>query len=622
MLAFVLLGLLPCVVLTWLSFSRTRQAMESQIASGLNSQAVTLQADIDRLMFERLQDAVAWSRSPLMQDLRLGDVDKRVSVYLAGLVTGYEGMYQHIDCVRADGLVLASSRSDRIGRRLPASSAASVALDSRLADAQVRVVLPTPTPFGTWLPLEVRTTIDSAYERLGPGADAGSGAGGKAAPIGELRLVLDTRQISHLLDRAAGADERMILIVDGAGHWVAASRALRGWPLPDAAGQRRDLALAQTGGQAATVEAGLPWLQRPAIVGLGRSQATDAYGGSGWTTLVMVPLDRALAPVQAMAAIFAALLALVLLAILIVAPLIAAAVASPISALTATTRRYQRDRVLPASMGPPSRIAEVRELGQAYMQMMRDLDRSRQELVRAAKLTMMGELGAVLAHEVRTPLGIMRSSAQLLLRDSKLGPEGRELMGFIESETERLNRLVATMLDTARPRRPRFSRCDLHALLTRCAQMLELSDAQAALRPRPRLRLELLAADPWLDADAEQLMQAVFNLLHNAVQAAGAQGEVCLRSLDEDAGLLVECADSGPGVAPEVAQRIFDPFFSRRDGGFGLGLAVVAQVAATHGGRVEVGPGALGGAAFRLHLPRRHPSAEGAGSDDSPDTAA
>ena len=606
LLTFVLLGLVPSIALSWLSFSRTRDAMSAQIAQSLAVQAQGLQSDIDSMLFERFENALVWGRSELMQDLRLGDVDKRVSNYLVGLAAGYGGVYQGMDCRSDDGRVLASTRPADIGRHLPQDPAAdggrAVSFEARLSGGQVRLLLPTSPSLDDRLPITIETDIASAYPL--------------DRKIARLHLDLDAGQLSRLLDRAA-VGRRVIVVLDAQGHWVAASQSLRGRALPDLAQRQTGLLLAASVGT--TVHRTTPWLNEPAILGLGRSRAGPVFGGSGWTTVVLQPIEEALAPVRDMAGIFGGLLLLVLLATLLAATLIAAAIARPILALTAVTRGYQRDGVLPASgTGLGSRISELKLLGQAYLDMMRTVDSSRQQLVRSAKLAMLGELAAVLAHEVRTPLGILRSSAQVLLRDRRLSEDSRELMGFIESETERLNRLVSTLLDTARPRLPSFAPVDMHALLRRCVQMQELQQVAApsnsnsnsnsntaAVPAAPQLGVELLATDAVVEADAEQLMQAIFNLLNNAVQAVGAGGLVLISTADAGEQLRIDCADNGPGIPPAIAERIFDPFVTGRDGGIGLGLAVVQQVIAAHGGQISVGRSAAGGTLFSLFLPRR-----------------
>jgi signal transduction histidine kinase len=158
------------------------------------------------------------------------------------------------------------------------------------------------------------------------------------------------------------------------------------------------------------------------------------------------------------------------------------------------------------------------------------------------------------------------------------------------------------MLDTARPRPPELAPCDLHALLRRCAQMHDLRRGEdGAASP---VLLDLAATRHVALVDAEQLMQVFFNLLGNASQAAGAAGRVELSTADEAQGLRIACSDDGQGIAPEFAERMFDPFVTGRDGGIGLGLAVVRQVVVAHHGQVEVGRSRWGGAEFIIRLPR------------------
>ena len=415
LLAFVLLGLLPSAALSWLSFTRTRDAMVGQIRLNLSVQARGIQADIDQMLFERFENAVVWSRSELMQDLRLGDVDKRVTNYLVGLQTGYPGVYDYLDCA-ADGRIVASSVPSRIGQRTLPTDPASISVRSRLGSADVTLSLPTSSTLDDTAPLMIETAIDSPYASA-------------AAFDSRLRTAFDARQLSRLLD-AAAVGRRVIVVVDEQGRWVAGSRNLRGRALPGIADRLAGLALAQASSESVT--RGAPWLAAAAVSGRSRSMPTAAFPGSNWTTLVYEPVDEALAPVSQMAVIFAGLLVAVFVATLVAAAWIVPAISRPIIALTARTRRQQKG--LSGADEPPlrSRIVEIDLLARAYDDMVRAVERSRIELVRTSKMAMLGELAAVLAHEVRTPLGILKSSAQILRRDPGLTPEGLELMAFIE----------------------------------------------------------------------------------------------------------------------------------------------------------------------------------------------
>ena len=303
-----------------------------------------------------------------------------------------------------------------------------------------------------------------------------------------------------------------------------------------------------------------------------------------------------------MGQIFLGLLAAVALATVVAGTVMTATLARPILALTRATRQFRgEDDATPAL--PRAGIAELDELAQAHADMVQAVRHSRDQLVRSAKLAMLGELAAVMAHEVRTPLGVLRSSAQLLEREPGLGADSRELLVLMRSETERLNRLVTSMLDTARPRTPRLAHCDVHQVLERCVQV---QVARQGGMPQAALALALSAHNPVMDGDEEQLLQVVLNLTQNALRAAGAQGHVQLSTRDTADALTLACDDDGPGVPPDIADRLFDPFVTRGENGIGLGLAVVQQLVQAHGGSIRVLRSALGGSRFEFTLPRRH----------------
>lgn len=562
--------------------------MTQQIQQSLTVQARSIQSDIDQMLFERFQNAMVWRRSELMDDLRFGDVDKRVTNYLVGLKQGYGDVYLELDCLGPQGDILASSSPARIGATASSYPKDSVSVDTKLPDGHATLALPPARTLGEALPLAVSVAIPSAFAPA-------------TTPPRELRLLVNPVAIERLLDLAA-QDRRVIVVIDGQGRWIAGSKRLRGTPLPSSAERSRTLTAAATT-PSQTVEHS-PWLDVPALAGHARSSGVTGFSGSGWTTLVFEPLDEALAPVTRVALAFSSLFAVVLVATLAAAAWIASSISRPIIDLTRRTRAYREGESPPAVPAGRSTIAELDTLARAYDSLMRSLDQSRRDLVRTSKMALLGELGAVLAHEVRTPLGILRSSAQVLKRNPAIGPQGVELVGFIESETERLNRLVSTLLDTSRSPQPILKSCDLHALLRQCVQMHELRRNESA-GGSLSVELDLVAVDPIVQADAEQLKQVFFNLLGNAAEAAGPTGRVTISTRDASTEVCVHCEDSGPGVPPELESRIFEPFITRRAGGFGIGLAVVRQIIAAHHGAIHVGRSRWSGAMFTVNLPRR-----------------
>jgi signal transduction histidine kinase len=334
-------------------------------------------------------------------------------------------------------------------------------------------------------------------------------------------------------------------------------------------------------------------------VGYERSRGFQHFSGFGWTTLVVQPSNLAFIPVQHMALVFLALLAFTSAFAVGLSLLVTGRIARPIATLTSFTRQFMREKILPPA--PKEVGGEVGELTTAFVQTVRDLDQSRADLVRASKLAVLGELAAVMAHEIRTPIGILRSSAQMLAREPELSPEAQELTGFIESETERLNRLVTTLLDSARPRAPKLQPADLNVIIRHSVDLLAAQADKKAIS----INLNLDSQHPLIEVDAEQMTQVLLNLVLNALQILPIGGQVEVSTRENAGKLFVEIADDGPGIPQEELARVFDPFFTKREGGVGLGLAVVQQIVAAHDGEIHAGKSALGGALFTINLPMK-----------------
>jgi signal transduction histidine kinase len=232
--------------------------------------------------------------------------------------------------------------------------------------------------------------------------------------------------------------------------------------------------------------------------------------------------------------------------------------------------------------------------------MINDLEKSRENLVRAAKLAVVGEMAATMAHEVRTPLGIMRSSAQMLQREPGLSETGKEMLEFILGENDRLNKLITSLLECASPRPPTIDNHHLHSIALRAMDLL----SQQAQRKNIRLAAELGAADDLLACDEEQILQVLLNLVMNAVQILPPDGEVVIRIFATKTGLTLNVDDNGPGIPENDRSKVFDPFFTQREGGIGLGLAVVQQIIRAHGATITAAASPEGGARFQLVFPK------------------
>jgi two-component system sensor histidine kinase PilS (NtrC family) len=205
------------------------------------------------------------------------------------------------------------------------------------------------------------------------------------------------------------------------------------------------------------------------------------------------------------------------------------------------------------------------------------------------RLASVGELAAGMAHEIRNPLAAISGAMEVLQQDLRLDGEPATLMGIVLRETERLNGLIGQFLLYARPASPEKRSCDLARLIT---ETLALLRTHHDFRPDIEIREDLPNAPVWVEADANQIRQVVWNLLINALQAMseGGQLAVRLRTVVAEHKPQVELTvgDTGHGIKPDDLHRMFLPFFTTKTGGSGLGLAIVHRIVEEHRGHVDV----------------------------------
>lgn len=243
-------------------------------------------------------------------------------------------------------------------------------------------------------------------------------------------------------------------------------------------------------------------------------------------------------------------------------------------------------------------------------------NRSREERLRnaveqAERFAVLGRLAAGLAHEIRNPLGAISGCVELVRETATLDAEERKLLMTVSRDVERLNQLVTDMLQFARPRPPELRPTDLSSLAGEVVTLAQTSGG-------PEQNVHITAGgDPSVMAlaDGNQVRQVLWNLVRNASQASRKGGDVLVevRAVGDEAEIAV--LDRGPGVAPELREKLFDTFYSGTARGTGLGLAIVKRVADAHGGRVEVRSREGGGSVFAFVIPRGVEEGEGPEGD-------
>lgn len=519
-------------------FTRDMQTMSQAVAN-----------NVSRMMFERVQNVISWSQLAIMQEIRIDDVDKRLSTFLQELQHSYDGVYRTIYIIDTHQKIVASSDPLLINKTATlAKPWFSHPILNRIKTNSHGQLNHQSVEFNIIQNNVLEISQDILEENTNQ-------------VIGKLVAEFNWQQVQGLINTAVRKPAAAALLDEKKQVLAATSN----WKT-------------ESGYEIRTV-----------------SQFNPQSVTPKWQVRVEKLHSVAVAPVHRLGYVFLALLAsTLLLAAFLVTP-IAQAITRPLGKLSAFVRSFKQGQFVETpKSGPP----EVQELSEAFESMMQDLAKTQANLTRAAKLAVVGEMAAAMSHEVRTPLGILRSSADLLLREPALSQDGKEVLGFIISETERLNKLVSTLIDSARPRAPVFVEKDIGQLVLNTVALLrmqaEANNVSLIVESTESLMLQV---------DCDLMTQVLMNILMNAVQMLPAGGEVHVKWTKKSGKAVIEIADNGPGITPENQAQIFEPFFTQRAGGVGLGLAIVRQIVQAHQGEIVCTNSLFGGAQFTISLP-------------------
>ena len=236
-----------------------------------------------------------------------------------------------------------------------------------------------------------------------------------------------------------------------------------------------------------------------------------------------------------------------------------------------------------------------------------ELEAAHSQLLQSEKMASIGVLAAGVAHEIRNPLGIIRSSAELLQRRTDQADAGtRRILGAIFDESVRLSQTVNDFLDYARPRQPKQNLVDVSLVLDQLLAFLEGDMARRGVAVERETEESL-----FVHGDKDLLYRAFYNILINGQQAMDGPGILRISgSHDGDGHVRLEFLDSGPGFDAATVGNLLDPFFTTKDGGTGLGLPIVQSIITSHGGEIQLENGPEGGALVRVLLPEAHTGAQ------------
>lgn len=241
----------------------------------------------------------------------------------------------------------------------------------------------------------------------------------------------------------------------------------------------------------------------------------------------------------------------------------------------------------------------LQQVTAAASAVLKRLEQTERDALRAEQLAWVGQMAAGIAHEVRNPLTVIKLLVQAATDTKRaVGFRPRDLR-VLEGEILRLEQIISVFLDFARPPQPAKKTVATRELLDECLAGVA---ARAELQ-RVEVRPSAPANLPALNADPGQIKQVIYNLMFNALDALTTGGAIRVDVAAVGAELAIRIADTGPGLPAGLESRIFDPFVSTKDTGLGLGLSICKRIVEAHGGSITAANGPAGGALFVVRLP-------------------
>jgi two-component system sensor histidine kinase HydH len=229
---------------------------------------------------------------------------------------------------------------------------------------------------------------------------------------------------------------------------------------------------------------------------------------------------------------------------------------------------------------------------------MREIKKMEQKLERSRRLAALGQMATGVAHEIRNPLGTLRGFAQYFGSQAEENSESRQYADLMMSEVDRLNQTISSMLQFSRQREPDFIAVDMEGLIDKTVSLME-SDFKSH-----NISLHTdIEGDVQIEADPDMLLQVLLNLLRNSIHATPNEGNVTLSVNRSGETVRIQVKDTGKGMTENERDKMFDPFFTTRKKGTGLGLAVSHQIVEQHDGHFETESNPGEGTTITIILP-------------------
>ncbi len=227
---------------------------------------------------------------------------------------------------------------------------------------------------------------------------------------------------------------------------------------------------------------------------------------------------------------------------------------------------------------------EIGDLTIAFNQMTQELKQSRDKLIQAERLATAGKMSASFAHEIRNPLSSMRMLSQMLMQKPEMSTEQRQSLQYILEEIERIDTIVKGLMDFARPVTLNLEQQPLVPILQSVLSLMEANLTHHQIH----LDTDFSSDIPDFKFDSDKLKQAFMNIVLNAIDAMPHGGTLTVTTVQQDNRVYIKISDTGVGISETDIEHLFEPFFTRKTKGTGLGLANVKRVLEEHGGIVEI----------------------------------
>jgi signal transduction histidine kinase len=257
---------------------------------------------------------------------------------------------------------------------------------------------------------------------------------------------------------------------------------------------------------------------------------------------------------------------------------------------------------------------EIGDLGRNFNQMVAQMRESRVEIERlhrtqmsrAEHMATLGEMATGLAHEIRNPLAGIAGVIEIIGRDLPTTSPARAVVKDVRQEIARINRIVTDLLQTARPHPPKVRKSDLNTTVEHAVML----GRQQGLSKAVEITLHKDTSLPEVEHDSDQIHQVLLNLLLNALQAIDQKGKIAVTVERQQDTAVIEVADNGRGISPELLPNIFRPFFTTKGDGTGLGLSLARRIVEDHQGRIDVTSTVGKGTTFAVVLPLQRAAAQ------------